>query len=77
MSYGIKEGQIWKSRTSVFGDLKIIRVMHKSSLDHIAAIDLGTGKARVFNGYTIARLGLFEREDVYNARQKMFSDYGY
>lgn len=58
--YGIRKGQIWKSNSSYYGDLKILGVLPKSKTGQVCVLDLKYDVCRSFNGYTIARLGLFQ-----------------
>lgn len=63
--YGIREGQTWKYRgpyRNTFGDIKILKVLQRSSLAHILVHDKLTDTCRTMNAYAVARTGFYELE---------------
>ena len=57
--YGIRKGQVWKSNSSYYGDLKILGVLPNSKTAQVAVLDLKYDVCRSLSAYTIARVGLF------------------
>ncbi|QIG69647.1 hypothetical protein EVB81_078 [Rhizobium phage RHph_I46] len=57
--YGITKGQIWKSNSTYFGDLKILHVQRRSKEMLIVALDLRYDEVRSISAYNLARTGIY------------------